>query len=144
MVRVKRAVNAKKHHKAILEQAEGYYGDKSRTYRAAHEQVMHSLRYAYFDRRARKGDFRRLWIQRINARARQSGLSYSQFMAGLKAGGGVNPDRKILAELAVHDEDVFEELVNLARKNLASSAGQDKQSGSQRLKSQDRQVKKPS
>src|SRR4029079_4361535 len=80
MARVKRAVHAKKHHRAILEQAQGYYGNKSRSFRAANEQVMHSLQYAYRDRRARKGDFRQLWIQRINAGARQHGLSYSRFI----------------------------------------------------------------
>ena len=85
MARVKRAVHGRKHRRAVLEQAQGYYGNKSRSYRAANEQVMHSLQYAYRDRRARKGDFRQLWIQRINAAARQHGISYSAFIAGLES-----------------------------------------------------------
>ena len=84
MARVKRAVHSKKHRRAILERAKGYYGNKSRSYRAANEQVMHSLQYAFRDRRARKGEFRKLWIQRINAACRQNGMSYSRFIAGLK------------------------------------------------------------
>ena len=114
MARVKRAVPAKKRHRAVLEQAQGYYGNKSRSYRAAHEQVMHSLQYAFRDRRARKGDFRQLWIQRINAATRQHGMSYSRFIAGLKA-ADVDVDRKILADLAVRDEAAFAALVALAR-----------------------------
>jgi large subunit ribosomal protein L20 len=94
MARVKRAVHAKKHHRAVLELAQGYYGNKSRSYRAAHEQVMHSLRYAFRDRRARKGEFRRLWVQRINAGCRANGFSYSRFIAGLNA-AGVEMDRKV-------------------------------------------------
>src|SRR3954453_1315206 len=113
MARVKRAVHAKKHHRAVLEQAQGYYGNKSRTFRAANEQVMHSLQYAYRDRRARKGDFRQLWIQRINAATRQHGVSYSRFIAGLKA-AGVDVDRKMLADLAVRDAAAFGALVALA------------------------------
>ena len=114
MARVKRAVHAKKHHRAVLEQAQGYYGNKSRSYRAAHEQVMHSLQYAYRDRRARKGDFRQLWIQRINAATRQHDMSYSRFIAGLKA-ADVEGDRKILADLAVRDGVAFAALVEVAR-----------------------------
>src|SRR3954463_3955489 len=106
MARVKRAVHSKKHHRAVLEQAQGYYGNKSRSYRAAHEQVMHSLQYAFRDRRARKGDFRQLWIQRINAATRQHDMSYSRFIAGLKA-ADVEVDRKILADLAVRDGVAF-------------------------------------
>src|ERR671932_591527 len=87
---------------AILEQAQGYYGNKSRSFRAANEQVMHSLQYAYRDRRARKGDMRRLWIQRINAAARIYGMSYSQLMASLRE-SGVTLNRKSLAELAARD-----------------------------------------
>src|SRR5438034_3744227 len=113
MARVKRAVHSKKHRRAVLEQAQGYFGNKSRSYRAAHEQVMHSLQYAYRDRRARKGDFRQLWIQRINACARQHGMSYSRFIAGLKA-AGVEVDRKMLADLAVRDAAAFGALVTLA------------------------------
>ena len=106
MARVKRAVNAKKHHKAILEKAKGYYGNRSRSYRAANEAVMHAGQYAFRDRRARKGEFRSLWIQRINAACRQNDISYSRFIAGLKA-AGVEVDRKILADLAVNDAPAF-------------------------------------
>ena len=87
MARVKRSVHAKKKRRVILDRASGYYGNKSRSYRAANEQVMHSLQYAYRDRRARKGDFRSLWIQRINAACRQEGVSYSRFIAGLRRQG---------------------------------------------------------
>ena len=113
MARVKRAVHSRKHRRATLERAKGYYGNKSRSYRAANEQVMHSLQYAYRDRRARKGDFRSLWIQRINAGARQHGLSYSRFIAGLKA-AGVTVDRKVLADLAVSEPAAFAALVRVA------------------------------
>ena len=113
MARVKRSVHGRKHHRAVLEQAKGYYGDKSRTYRAANEQLLHSLQYAYRDRRARKGDFRKLWIQRINAASRQNGVSYSRFINGLHQ-AGVEVDRKVLADLAVTDDDAFSELVAIA------------------------------
>ena len=103
----------KKKHKAVLEQAKGYYGDKSRTFRAANEQVMHSGNYAFRDRRARKGQFRRLWIQRINAACRQHGTSYSVFIAGLKR-AGVEVDRKVLADLAVAEPAAFAALVEVA------------------------------
>ena len=99
MARVKRSVHGRKHHRAVLEQAKGYYGNKSRSYRAANEQLMHSMQYAYRDRRARKGDFRKLWIQRINAAARLNGMSYSRLIAGLHL-AGVEVDRKVLADLA--------------------------------------------
>ena len=102
MARVKRAVNAKKHHKAILEEAKGYYGDRSRTFRSANQAVQHSGVYAFRDRRARKGDMRRLWIQRINAGTRAHGMSYSRFIAGLNA-AGIEVDRRILADLAGAD-----------------------------------------
>ncbi len=115
MARVKRAVHSKKHHRSVLEQAQGYYGNKSRSFRAANEQVLHSLQYAYRDRRARKGDFRSLWIQRINAGARLHGLSYSRLIAGLKA-AGVEVDRKVLADLAVRDDASFASLCELASK----------------------------
>jgi large subunit ribosomal protein L20 len=121
MARVKRGVHAKKHHKAILELAQGYYGNKSRSFRAANEQVMHSLQYAHRDRRARKGDFRQLWIQRINAAARLHGLSYSRFVAGLKL-AQVDVDRKVLADLAVSDPAAFGELVKVADGALAPAA----------------------
>ena|SRR5688500_12582178 len=113
MARVKRAVNARKRHRSILEQAKGYYGNKSRSFRSANEQVMHSGQYAFRDRRARKGDFRQLWIQRINAAARQNGMSYSKLIAGLKA-AEVEVDRKVLADLAVTDPTAFAALVKVA------------------------------
>ena len=122
MARVKRAVHGKKHRRAVLERAQGYYGNKSRSFRSANEQVMHSLSYAYRDRRARKGDFRQLWIQRINAGARQHGMSYSRFVAGLKA-AGVDLDRKILADLAVSDPAAFETLVAQASAALQAAPG---------------------
>ena len=117
MARVKRSVHSKKHRKATLERAKGYYGNKSRSRRAANEQVMHSLQYAYRDRRARKGDFRRLWIQRINAACRQNGISYSRFVAGLRL-AGIEVDRKVLADLAVTDEAAFRALAETAAKAL--------------------------
>jgi len=117
MARVKRAVHARKHHRAVLELAQGYYGNKSRSYRAANEQVMHSLQYAYRDRRARKGDFRRLWIQRINAAARLDGMSYSRLIAGLNK-AEVDVDRKVLADLAVRDPAAFSALVGVAAEAL--------------------------
>ena len=113
MARVKRAVHGKKHRRSVLEQAKGYYGNKSRSFRAANEQVMHSLQYAYRDRRARKGDFRQLWIQRINAAARQNGMSYSRFISGLRT-AEVDVDRKVLADLAVRDPAAFTALVKVA------------------------------
>ena len=113
MARVKRSVHGRKKHRAVLEEAKGYYGNKSRSFRAANEQVMHSLRYAYRDRRARKGDFRQLWIQRINAAARLNGTSYSRFMNGLRV-AGVEVDRKVLADLAVTDPAAFTALVATA------------------------------
>jgi large subunit ribosomal protein L20 len=126
MARVKRAVHGKKHRRAVLERAQGYYGNKSRSFRAANEQVMHSLQYAYRDRRARKGDFRQLWIQRINAAARENGTSYSRFIAGLH-GAGVEVDRKMLADLAVKDPRAFASLVAIAsefhRGDSANGAG---------------------
>ena len=113
MARVKRAVASKKHRKATLERAKGYYGNKSRSYRAANEQVMHSMQYAFRDRRARKGDFRKLWIQRINAAGRLNRTSYSKFIAGLKT-AGIEVDRKVLADLAVTDPAAFAALVEAA------------------------------
>jgi large subunit ribosomal protein L20 len=117
MARVKRSVHGKKHRRAVLESAKGYYGNKSRSFRAANEQVMHSLQYAYRDRRAKKGEFRRLWITRINAACRMHGMSYSVFIAGLKS-AGVEVDRKVLADLAVRDPDAFGALVSTARQAL--------------------------
>jgi large subunit ribosomal protein L20 len=114
MARVKRSVQGKKHRRAVLEKASGYSGAKSRGFRKANEQVMRSLRYAYRDRRARKGEFRRLWIVRINAACRQHDISYSRFVAGLKA-AGVDVDRKILADLAVRDAGTFTKIVEAAK-----------------------------
>jgi large subunit ribosomal protein L20 len=122
MARVKRAVSGKKHHRAVLEQAQGYYGNRSRSFRAANEAVMHSLQYAYRDRRARKGDFRRLWIQRINAAARANGTSYSRLIAGLHR-ADVVVDRKILAELAVSEPETFTQLVGVATSALNRDGG---------------------
>ena len=113
MARVKRAVHAKKKRRATLDRAKGYYGNKSRSFRAANEQVMHSGNYAFRDRRARKGEFRRLWIQRINAACRQNGTSYSRFINGLKL-AEVDVDRKVLADLAVKDPEAFATLVQVA------------------------------
>lgn len=121
MARVKRAVHGRKHHRAILEQAKGYYGNKSRTFRAANEAVMHAGRYAFRDRRARKGDFRQLWIARINAACRENGMSYSRFINGLR-NAGVELDRKVLAEIAVSDPASFAQLVETARAAASVSA----------------------
>jgi len=121
MARVKRAVQSKKHRRTTLERAKGYYGNKSRSYRAANEQVMHSLQYAYRDRRARKGDFRKLWIQRINAACRENGTSYSRFINGLKL-AEVEVDRKVLADLAVTDPGAFAALVKVADEALPTAS----------------------
>ena len=117
MARVKRAVNAQKKRRVTLERASGYRGQRSRLYRKAKEQVQHSLGYAYRDRRARKGDFRRLWIQRINAASRAQGLTYNRLIQGLKA-AGVEVDRRLLAELAVNDVAAFNALVQVAKDAL--------------------------
>jgi large subunit ribosomal protein L20 len=117
MARVKRAVNAHKKRRVILERAEGYRGQRSRLYRKAKEQVTHSLVYSYRDRRARKGDFRRLWIQRINAASRANGLTYNRLIQGLGL-AGVGVDRRILAELAVNEPATFAALVETAKKAL--------------------------
>ena len=118
MARVKRAVHARKKHRAVLEQAKGYYGNKSRSFRAANEQVLHSGQYAFRDRRVRKGDFRKLWIIRINAACRLHDMSYSQFIAGLKA-AEVEVDRKVLADLAVHEPEAFNAIAAQAKAALA-------------------------
>ncbi len=117
MARVKRSVNAQKKRRQTLERAAGYRGQRSRLYRKAKEQVTHSLTYAYRDRKKRKGDFRRLWIQRINAAVRAEGMTYNRFIQGLKA-AGVEVDRKILADLAVNDTTAFVALVETAKDNL--------------------------
>ena len=121
MARVKRAVNAAKKRRTILERAEGYRGQRSRLYRKAKEQILHSETYSYRDRRAKKGDFRSLWIQRINAGARAEGLTYNRFMSGLK-NAGVDVDRKILADLAVNDVAAFNALVAVAKDNQPAAA----------------------
>ena len=117
MARVKRAVNAQKKRRTTLERASGYRGQRSRLYRKAKEQVTHSFVYSYNDRRKRKGDFRRLWIQRINAAARANGLTYNRFIQGLKA-AEVEVDRRMLAELAVNDQQAFAGLVEIAKNAL--------------------------
>jgi large subunit ribosomal protein L20 len=114
VARVKRAVNAHKKRRDTLERASGYRGQRSRLYRKAKEQVTHSLVYAYRDRKDRKGDFRQLWIQRINAAARQNGITYNRFIQGLKA-AGVEVDRRMLADLAVTDAVAFAALAELAK-----------------------------
>ena len=116
MARVKRAVQAKKSHKKVLGRASGYKGARSRRFKTANEQVMHAMQDSYRDRRARKGEFRRLWIARINAAARQNGVTYSQFIAGLKT-NGVEVDRKMLAEMAVNDPSAFSQLVEVSKQN---------------------------
>jgi len=117
MARVKRSVGGRKHRREILDAAKGYSGSRSRHFRKANEQVMHSLRYAYRDRRARKGQFRRLWIVRINAACREHDMSYSQFISGLKA-ASIDLDRKVLADLAVREPEAFGALVATAREAL--------------------------
>ncbi len=121
MARVKRAVHAKKKRRATLERAKGYYGNKSRSYKSANEAVMHAGRYAFRDRRARKGDFRSLWIQRINAACRENGTSYSRFIAGLRL-AEIEVDRKVLADLAVREPTAFTALVRAATEALAEES----------------------
>ena len=121
MARVKRPAQSRRRRRALLERASGYYGNKSRSWRSANEQLMHSGNYAFRDRRARKNDFRRLWIQRINAACRQQGVSYSRFIAGLRE-AGIEVDRKILADLAVNDPEAFAALVTAASEASAAQA----------------------
>ena len=121
MSRVKRSVHARKKRRKILEEAKGYRGSKHASYRRAKEQVQRSLRYAYRDRRVRKRDFRKLWIVRINAGARENGLSYNQFIHGLKL-AEIELDRKVLAELAVNDPAFFTSLADKARAALADAS----------------------
>ena len=121
MARVKRSVNAQKKRREVLERASGYRGQRSRLYRKAKEQVTHSMVYAYADRRTRNGDFRRLWIQRINAAARANGMTYNRFIQGLKA-ADVEVDRRMLAEMAVNDPDAFAALVDVAKGALPATA----------------------
>jgi len=117
VARVKRAVNAQKKRRVVLERASGYRGQRSRLYRKAKEQVTHSLVYNYNDRKKRKGDFRQLWIQRINAAARLNGMTYNRFIQGLKA-AGVEVDRRVLADMAVNDVAAFNALVQVAKAAL--------------------------
>ncbi len=118
MPRVKRSVAGRKKRREVLKQAKGYYSSRGKHYRAAREQVLHSGVYAYRDRRRRKGDFRKLWIIRINAAARQNGISYSRMMAGLRA-AEVEVDRKMLAELAVNEPQAFAQLAEVAKQSLS-------------------------
>lgn len=117
MARVKRAVNGQKKRRTVLDSAKGYRGQRSRLYRKAKEQMLHSMTYSYRDRRQRKGDFRKLWISRINAAARANDMTYNRFIQGLKL-AGVEVDRKVLADLAVTDPAAFTALVEVARKAL--------------------------
>jgi len=119
MSRVKRSISARKKRRVVLARAKGYYGAKSRSYRSAKEQVQHSLKYAYRDRRNKKRVIRRLWITRINAAARINGMSYSVFINGLKK-AGVVLDRKVLADMAVNDAPAFSALTEVAKKALAA------------------------
>jgi large subunit ribosomal protein L20 len=121
MARVKRAVNAQKKRRTVLEASAGYRGQRSRLYRKAKEQQLHSLTYAYRDRRARKGDFRQLWITRINAGARANGMTYNRFIQGLKI-AGVEVDRKNLSELAISDPAAFTALVEIAKANVPAQS----------------------
>ena len=121
MARVKRSVHAKKSRRVVLNRAKGYYGNKSRSWKSANEQLMHSGNYAFRDRRARKGEFRKLWIQRINAACRQNDTTYSQFIAGLKA-AEIEVDRKMLAELAIDEPAAFTALVETARGAVEAQA----------------------
>ncbi|MFP5022108.1 50S ribosomal protein L20 [Pseudonocardia phyllosphaerae] len=123
MARVKRAVNAQKKRRTTLESTAGYRGQRSRLYRKAKEQMLHSMNYAYRDRRQRKGDFRQLWITRINAAARANDMTYNRLIQGLKA-AGVEVDRKNLAELAVSDPAAFTALVKVAKENLPAGTQQ--------------------
>ena len=121
MARVKRATGAHKKRKTVLERASGYRGQRSRLYRKAKEQVLHSMSYAYAHRKDRKGAFRRLWIQRINAAARANGITYNRFVQGLRS-AGIEVDRRMLAELAVNDAPAFAALVKVAKDALPAEA----------------------
>ena len=123
MARVKRAVNAQKKRREVLEKASGYRGQRSRLYRKAKEQLLHSATYEYRDRKKRKGDFRQLWITRINAAARQNDMTYNRLIQGLKA-AGVEVDRKVLADLAVNDAAAFTALVAVAKAALPADVNQ--------------------
>lgn len=114
MARVKRGVNTKKRHKKVLKQAKGYYGAKSKTYKAAHQTVMRAMAFAYIGRKQKKREYRKLWIARINAATRMHGMSYSKFIHGLKV-NNIDVNRKMLSEMAIHDPQGFEELVSIAK-----------------------------
>jgi large subunit ribosomal protein L20 len=117
MARVKRAMNARKYHKKILKLAKGYYGGKSKLFKTANESVVRALRNAYVGRRLKKRDFRQMWIARINAASRLSGLSYSRFMNGIKL-AGIDINRKMLSEIAINDPKAFADLVEIAKKQI--------------------------
>jgi large subunit ribosomal protein L20 len=121
MPRVKRSVAGRKKRRDVLKKAKGYYSSRGKHYRAAHEQMLHSGTYAYRDRRAKKGEFRRLWIMRINAAARENGLSYSKLMSGLRL-AEVEVDRKMLAELAVNEPQAFAAIAEEAKKQLEKAS----------------------
>jgi len=120
MARVKRSVHAKKKRRVVLNRAKGYYGNRSRSFKSANEAVMHAGAYAFRDRRARKGEMRKLWIQRINAACRENGISYSRFINGLRL-AGIEVDRKVLADLAVRDADAFTALTKAATQAIESA-----------------------
>ena len=120
MARVKRGVHAAKKRRTVLERASGYRGQRSRLFTKAKEQVTHSMIYAFNDRKDKKGDFRRLWIQRINAEARKNGMTYNRLIQGLKA-AGIEVDRRVLSELATNDPIAFAKLVEVARKNIVTA-----------------------
>ena len=122
MARVKRAVHARKKHRKVMERAKGHYGNRSRVWKAANESVMHAGNYAFRDRRARKGEMRKLWIQRINAACRANGTTYSRFIAGLKT-AGIEVDRKNLADLAVHEPEAFAAAAAEAEASEGDSGG---------------------
>jgi large subunit ribosomal protein L20 len=117
MARVKRSVHSKKRRRVVLERAKGHYGNRSRTFKSANESVMHAGNYAFRDRRARKGEFRKLWIQRINAAARENGMTYNRFIQGLNL-AEIEVDRRMLADMAVNDPAAFAQLVAMAKKAL--------------------------
>jgi len=127
MARVKNAVNSHKKRRVALERAKGYRGQRSRLYRQAKQQLLHSLVYAYNDRRKRKGDFRRLWIQRINAAARLNGMTYNRFIQGLSL-AGIEVDRRIMSDMAIHDPKSFATLVASAKAALSKDVNAPKAS----------------
>ncbi len=121
MARVKRAVNAHKKRRVVMEEAKGYRGQRSRLYRKAKEQILHSRVYSFNDRREKKGDFRRLWITRINAAVRENGMTYNRFIQGLNV-AGIEVDRRMLSDMAIHDAQAFKALVEVARSAIAKAS----------------------